>query len=298
MVMGAFNFQTQSNETPGSFYDVLGVPMPARAFFFTVVDEVGQNGFLVRKIYATPYSPYLSKMVLSPLRQLGELYPEQYGIFPKGWGQSTSVAEHVMGNNISPFVSTSSIFPGGSPRFDGRNVFIDVAKAKASGARLVSTQEILTSLQQYKAAHPHLGSRVEKISEYVRSIDKEVLVHGEKVPASAVFNQSSLRSVLAIRSAGRVVQVVGIVLTAYDLGMATDQSFKANSVKPISAEVMRQAGGWGSALAGFKLGGVAGAALGIETGPSVVITGLVGGIIGGTAGYFGADWVADHVYKN
>ncbi|WP_286159236.1 hypothetical protein [Janthinobacterium sp. HH01] len=95
-----------------------------------------------------------------------------------------------------------------------------------------------------------------------------------------------------------MVQVVGIVLTAYDLEQASEKSFKAKSVKPISAEVIRQAGGWGGAVAGFKLGGLAGAALGIETGPGAIITGLIGGIIVGGASYFGADWVADHIDKN
>lgn len=37
--------------------------------------------------------------------------------------------EHVMGNNMCPYLSTSSIFPGGSPRFDGREIYIDVEKA-------------------------------------------------------------------------------------------------------------------------------------------------------------------------
>ena len=41
-----------------------------------------------------------------------------------------------------------------------------------------------------------------------------------------------------------------------------------------------------------------GAAVGIETGPGVVLTGLIGGVIFGTAGYFGADWVADHIDEN
>jgi hypothetical protein len=203
-----------------------------------------------------------------------------------------------MGNNASSFVSTSSIFPEGSPRFDGRSVYIDIVKAKASGARLVSTNEILASLQQYKASNPHLAKRVDKISQYVKSIDQEVLVHGERVPASAVFNESTLRNVRVMGNVGRAVQVVGIVLTAYDLSVATDQSFKAKSVKPITAEIVRQAGGWGGAFAGFKVGGVAGAALGIETGPGAFVTGLVGGIVFGTAGYFGADWVADHIYWN
>lgn len=39
-------------------------------------------------------------------------------------------------------------------------------------------------------------------------------------------------------------------------------------------------------------------AQGIETGPGAIITGLVGGIVAGAAGYYGADWIADHIYEN
>jgi len=296
--MSAFEFKAPTNTVDGSRHEVNSHHMPARAFFFIVVDEVGKDGFLVRKVYATPNSPYLANMNLAPLAQLSQVQPEKYGLMPKQWGASPSVAEHVMGNHTSSYVSSSSIFPEGSPRFQGRSVFIDIAKAKASGARLVSTQEILSSLKEYKAQNPHLAKRVDKIAQYVQDFDKEVLVHGEKVPAKAIFNPGSLQVTKVVTGAARVVQVVGIVLTAYDLEQATEKSFRAKSVKPISAEVIRQAGGWGGAVAGFKIGGVAGAALGIETGPGAVITGLVGGIIFGTAGYFGADWVADHIDKN
>ncbi|QJE02080.1 glycine zipper family protein [Massilia forsythiae] len=296
--MSAFEFETLTNTAPGSRRDVTSHHMPARAFFFIVVDEVGKEGFLVRKVYATPTSPYLSSMNLSPLAQLSQVQPEKYGLMPKKWGAPPTVAEHVMGNSSSSYVSSSSIFPEGSPRFDGRSVFIDIAKAKAAGARLVSTEEILASLNQYKAQNPHLAKRVDKIAMYVQDFDREVLVHSEKVPPKAIFNTSSLKVAKVATGAGRVVQVLGIVLTAYDLEQASEKSFQAKSVKPISAEVIRQAGGWGAAAAGFKLGGVAGAALGIETGPGAVLTGLAGGIIFGAAGYFGADWVADHIDKN
>ncbi len=296
--MGAFDFGTSTNPQPQSRFDVNSYLMPARAFFFIIVEEPGKDGFLVRKIYATPTSPYLANMGLSPLQQLSEVYPEKYGMTPKGWGSGVSVAEHVMGGNKSPYLSTSSIFPEGSPRFQGKDIFIDINKAKASGARLVSTAEILKSLEEYKAKNPHLVKRINKIAQYVKDIDKEILVHGEKIPAKAIFTPASLKTATRWVQAGRVVQVVGIVLTAYDLEQATEKSFKAKSVKPISAEVIRQAGGWGGAVAGFKLGGMAGAALGIETGPGAIITGLVGGIIVGGAGYFGADWVADHIDKN
>lgn len=296
--MSDFVFKTQTNPKKDSRHEVVSHPMPARAYFFIVVEEVGKDGFLTRKIYASPTSPYLAKMNLAPLAQLRELTPEKYGLAPKSWGPATTVAEHVMGNNMSPYLSTSSIFPGGSPRFDGREIYIDVEKAKASGARLVSTQEIVQSLNDYKALNPHLAKRVDKISKYVADIDKEVLIHHERVPAKAIFNSRSLAVTKGFVRAGRVVQVVGVVLTAYDLEQATEKSFKAKSAKPISAEVIRQAGGWGGAVAGFKVGGVAGAALGIETGPGAIVTGLVGGIVFGAAGYFGADWVADHIDKN
>jgi hypothetical protein len=298
MAMSTFQFQAPTNAKPGSRREVSSQHMPARAFFFIFVDEVGKDGFLVRKVYASPTSPYLSSMNLAPLAQLSQVQPEKYGLMPKSWGATTTVAEHVMGNSASSYVSSSSIFPQGSPRFQGRSVFIDIAKAKAAGARLVSTDDILASLNQYKAQNPHLSKRIDKIAKYVRDFDKEVLVHSERVPPKAIFNTSSLKVAKIATGAGRVVQVLGIVLTAYDLEQASEKSFHAKSVKPISAEVIRQAGGWGAAVAGFKVGGIAGAALGIETGPGAVLTGLAGGIIFGAAGYFGADWVADHIDKN
>jgi hypothetical protein len=264
--MGAFDFKTSTNDKGGSRHEVVSHAMPARAFFFVIVDEVGKDGFVVRKIYASSGSPYLANMGLSPLKQLSELYPETHGMTPKSWGSATTVAEHVMGNNMSPYLSSSSIFPGGSPRFQGRDIFIDIEKAKASGARLISTEEILKSLDDYKAQNPHLAKRVDKIAKYVKDIDKEILVSGEKIPAKAIFNSQSLKTAGKIVKFGRVVQVVGIVLTAYDLEQASEKSFHSKSVKPITAEVIRQAGGWGGAVAGFKIGGVTGAAVGIETG--------------------------------
>ncbi|ARU90448.1 hypothetical protein [Pseudomonas sp. M30-35] len=289
-----------TNQEPGSVSQIPGYLMPARAFFYVVVDEVGADGFLVRKIYTPSTSPYLKEMNLAPLQELSELTPERYGMMPKNAAAPYSIAEHVMGGgrNVSSYISTSSIFPQGSPRFDGRSVFIDIKKSKASGLKLVSTREIIDELNAYKTQHPHLEKRVTQIANYVENIDKEVLLHGEKVPASAIFNEDSLRNTQLLTRTARATQVLGIVLTAYDLNNATQESIALGSAKPIEAELVRQAGGWGAAYAGAKLGGVVGAAVGIETGPGAIITGLVGGIVGGVAGYFGADWVADHIYEN
>lgn len=129
------------------------------------------------------------------------------------------------------------------------------------------------------------------------NIDKEALLAG-KVPAKAVFNERSLAVTKGMMQAGRVVQVFGIGFTAYDLSKASKKSLETGSMKPISAEVVRQAGGWGSAVAGMKIGAATGAALGVETGPGALLTGLVGGIVFGAAGYYGADWVADFIDEN
>lgn len=96
----------------------------------------------------------------------------------------------------------------------------------------------------------------------------------------------------------RVVNVIGFVLTAYDIEQATEKSIKQKSLKPVTAEVIRQVGGWGGAIAGAKVGGTLGALVGIETGPGALISGAVGAVIFGAAGYFGADWIADYIDEN
>lgn len=103
------------------------------------------------------------------------------------------------------------------------------------------------------------------------------------------------------RTTGRLLRgmsVVGAAFTAYDVGNAAKESLDQNSIRPISAEGVRQVGGWASGVAGAKIGFVAGAAMGIETGPGAIITGGVGSLIVGAAGYAGADWVADLIYEN
>lgn len=287
----------QTNGKGGSVHEVTSTWMPARAFFFSVVESVGKDGFLVRKIYASIDDPFLQQKNLPKYQALMEVFPERYGLVPKGLGANTTITEHVMGNNISKFSSTSVLFPGGSPRFQGKAIYIDIHKALQSGTTIVQTSDIIKELEKYKSQYPKLTKRVDKIAGYVKDIDKEALLVG-KVPAKAIFNEKSLAVTQKMVQAGRVVKVFGIAFTAYDLGKASKTSVELGSVKPISAEVVRQAGGWGSALAGAKVGVVAGAALGIETGPGAIITGLVGGIVAGAAGYYGADWIADHIYEN
>ena len=295
--MSAYLYQTETNDRKDSQFDVLGHLMPARAFFFVVVEEPGKDGFLTRHCYASVDNQYLKEMKLFPVQEQKEVFPEKYGVWPRDPDSTASIADHVLENEkITKFVSASTLFPAGSPRFDGKSVYIDIAKAKRSGVRFVATDEILQALDHYAVENPQVKKKVERIVRHVRNADGEVLLHGKPVPPYGVFTERSLAGALGLVKYARVVQVFGIVFTAYDLGVSADQSFHAKNVQPIEKELVLQAGGWGGAVAGVKIGGAAGALVGIEAGPGAVITGLIGGIVFGAIGYFGAGFVADHIH--
>ncbi|WP_322009308.1 glycine zipper family protein [Paraburkholderia sp. J12] len=295
--MGNYVYQITTNQTPDSKYDVLGHLMPAKVFVFVVVDEPGRDGFLVRKCYTDVDNPYLQTLELGELGNLREVYPEQYGLWSRNPDSSASVAEHVMGSDrATSYQSVSTNFPDGATRFDGKTIYIDIAKAKRSGARLVAGAEIRQALDEYERQNPHLKKRIVQIRNYSEALDKEILVQPlPSVPPSGIFTQRGLAVSMGIVKYARVVQVFGIAFTAYDLSIATERSYKARSVRPIEKEVVRQMGGWGGAAAGLRVGVVLGAMVGIETGPGTVITGLVGGIIFGTMGYLGGSFAAARI---
>ncbi|GFZ97871.1 glycine zipper family protein [Dyella caseinilytica] len=295
--MGNYTYQTTTNQTADSKYDVIGHLMPAKVFVFVVVDEPGRDGFLVRNCYADADNQYLKELNLGELGNLREVYPEKYGLWAKGTDSSARVAEHVMGmEKVTSYVSTSGDYPAGAARFDGKTVYIDIAKAKRSGARLITGAEIRAALDEYANQNPHLKKRIERIRGYSEALDKEILLQPRpSVPPSGVFTQKGLAISLGFVKYARVVQVFSIAFTAYDLSVATDQSFKAKSVHPIEKEVVRQMGGWGGAIAGARIGATAGALVGVETGPGAVITGLIGGIIFGAIGYWGGSFAAAQI---
>lgn len=92
--------------------------------------------------------------------------------------------------------------------------------------------------------------------------------------------------------------VVGIVVDTVEMGGAAVESYKQGSIKPVSAQAIRTAGGWTLAWAGAKAGVALGGLAGVETRPGMVLTAIGGGLIGGVAGYFGADWIADWIYED
>lgn len=292
--MTTYNIATNARE--GSRVDLEAPLMPARAFFYAVVEEVGENGFLVRKVYEVLDELTLEQSRL-PIEVLkNEMNPERNGINYRAPDSKITIARHVMGDKFSKYMSATDFFPHGSPRLHGRVTYVDIEKALRAGARIVSQDAIQRDLDRHLSKYPHTRVKTLQAKDWAR-IDREVLLEGKPVPASAIFNPQTLPQAQAYVRVGRVIQVVGIFFTAYDLKVAASESVRLQSIKPISQEVLRQAGGWAGAVAGAKLGASAGVTLGVVTGPGVIVTGLAGGLLFGAMGYFGADYLSQRVFE-
>ena len=256
-----------------------------RAFLFVLADEVLPSAKLVRKVWVEVSGPQQASYI--------KLHPEIFGMAPPDPLAPFSLGEHALGFNQSRYLSASTK-AGGAPNMAGRVVYIDVKKTEAAGAKIHSTEEIIADLQRLVDAHPNLKERVDKLKKVMKDVEGEVLIEAERIPASAI---KSAGAVLLTRGL-RVIQVFGMAFTVYDVSKATMKSVERRSVKPITAEAIRQVGGWSAAVAGAKAGGVVGALAGSESGPGAILSGFAVALVFGTAGYIGADWVADFIDKN
>ncbi|RFU45342.1 glycine zipper family protein [Paraburkholderia sp. DHOC27] len=307
--MSEYVYQTTTNTKPDSRFDVLGHLMPARVFFFVTVDEVGPEGFLVRKTYTTINNPYLGGLELSELQKIREVYPELTGLWARNPDSLASIAEHVLGRDkVTSFSSASGSFPEGSPRFDGKTIYVDIAKAKRYGAKLVTPDEIGEAVDGYLKDLPSRERR-EGLNTLKKSlgVDNEYLVKpAPVVPADGIFSRSGLAITFGFEKWARVVQVFGIFLTGYDLAMSAERSIRIKSIRPIEKSTLRQMAGWEGSIAGrwasaaiaARIGAAEGTLCGIELGPGAFITGLVGGIIGSAIGYFGENYILDKAGVN
>ncbi len=267
--------------------------VPARGFLFVLADEINPLARkIVRKVMVS------AAMAESVFARTGRFVqtipnPEKFGMFPSGPESPVSVGRHAMGMKPSRF-SSASDHAFGSSRFSGNRFWIDVDKARSAGAAIHETQDILADLDRIakKLVKPEDIQRLAKIRELVRA-DAEVLIEGP-VPPTAIKGGGAMAATRALQG----VQIIGFAVSAYELSAAANKSVQQGSVKPISAEVIRQAGGWAAAWAGVKLGALTGAAFGVTTGPGAVVAAGAGAVVGGVAGYFGFDWIADHIDAN
>ncbi|RYZ43923.1 MAG: LysM domain-containing protein [Myxococcaceae bacterium] len=255
---------------------------PWRAFLFILSDEVLPSGKAIRKVLEFPG--------ISQAQYI-QANPEIFGMKPPNPQSKISLGQHALGQNQSRFLSASTR-RGGAPNISGRPVYIDIKKATSAGVKIHSTKAISSDLAQLEKANPSLKPRIEKLNKAML-MEAEVLLEGN-IPRAAIKSENVMMMTRSLRA----FQVIGAAFTVYDLGKATSKSVKQGSVKPIAAEGLRQVGGWAAAVAGAKAGGLIGAALGIETGPGAILTGFAGALFVGSAGYFGADWVADYIDPN
>ncbi|EHR72862.1 hypothetical protein BurJ1DRAFT_4062 [Burkholderiales bacterium JOSHI_001] len=287
----------------------------ARGFMFIVFEQLPNVGAgkIIRKVAVVPRD-----FSLAPQNPLGSLSP----------------AEHVLNMNPSqsPFLSASNR-PIGAASITGEALLLNTTKIIEAGGQIFSVDEVVRDLEGFVAKNPAARAQVDKLIATIKNIEGEVLVKGSVPPGAAKpvspVHQAFIRSaedlwqqfrsgalsrpelerelalleksyerIKVVGKVGRVITVVGLVLTAVDLTRAANQSVKTQSFKPITAEVVRQAGGWGMALAGAKIGAVGGAAVGVETGPGLFITGAIGALVFGALGFFGSDLIADQISPN
>jgi len=260
----------------------------------------------------------------------------KHGMIASGPNANITLAEHALNKKPSQYMSFSDS-PLASPtnamyNDGGAPLLVDARKLKRSGVQIFSTEEIAADLRKFGRKNSASRIRANRAIEMITTIEGEVLVKGKvagnflRKPgpthkayivqaenaardlethrnlAQTQHEVTSLKSSHArVRATGhvfRLVNVVGVVLSAGDIAYASHTSVKKGSVKPIAAESIRQAGGWGLGWAGFKTGCATGALIGIETGPGVFAACAIGGLFGGVAGYLGADWIADNIHEN
>jgi hypothetical protein len=267
--------------------------VPAASYVFVLADEINPlTRKVIRRVIVNP------RMAAEVSRELGRTvqvfaHPERWGFTPSDPSSKLPPGRHVMGMKPSPYVSASDAWLGAT-RFKGAPFWIDATAARAAGATIPETSEIVADLDRIaaKTATPTDLAKVLEVRGKVIA-DREVLVKGA-VPASAVKGAGAMAATRVLQG----VQIIGFTMSAINLAHATEQSMKTGSARPIAAEAVRQAGGWAAAWAGMKLGAAGGALVGIQTGPGAVVTGAIGGVVGGVAGYFGFDWIADHISEN
>jgi hypothetical protein len=285
---------------------------PARGYLFVIFEQLPDVGTekIIRKVAAIP---------------------KDFSLQPNAIRGTLTLAEHVL--NLNPLASqyvSASDRSHGAPSIEGKPLLIDVKKAHLAGAHVYSVQEVVADLRRLAAEQPGTRPRVEKLVWAIENIEGEVLIKGA-VERHAITTVSSahqpyissaedlwrafqektitkpqLESGLdALRGSyekarivgrvGRVLTVVGVILTVKDIADAADRCVTERSLKPLSAEAVRQVGGWGGAAVGGKIGFGLGAVFGIETGPGAIVTGALGAIVFGALGYFGSDLIADQI---
>jgi hypothetical protein len=171
-------------------------------------------------------------------------------------------------------------------------------------SRVAATSELGGQVTKAGGAEQYLVPNRGLYTEAVRvtSLGNDLALHNERVvskglgaPIAALSAEPSatrgLRStaVKGLGAAGAVVTGYDAADTFHDAARLRSQGNATAAQAQIERFAIRNLSGWGGAVAGLSAGAMAG----VESGPGLLVTGAIGGIVGAVAGDEVADWLND-----
>ncbi len=230
------------------------------------------------------------------LKAPADIQPHINGLWPRDPLSKTSIVQHIIDYpRNTPYISATTRFPKGVPGWNKEKVYIDLDAAQKAGVKVYTTEQVATELNLYKKAYPHTAQRIDAALKNLYKVENEVLLEpeqGKSIPSSAIWKPE----IYQFAQRAQVLYVISLVFTAYNLGAATNQSIKEESIRPIAKETIKQAAGWGTAWMGFKIGFASGALFTSETGPLALGGGLIGGFICGVYGYHSGELLGNWLF--
>lgn len=299
--------------------------IPGRGWMFVLIHQLPEVGGrnIIRRVAVVPRD-------FIPKNPDGNIRPAIHALGDDAFNsQFLSASDRSHGSPTELSRPASNLTKGNQ----NTGYLIDTRKVENAGGRVVRPQELISDLKKLAREYPSMRRRVDRAIDTIKRFEGETLIEGPLPKGSAspiswqhsqylrrgdeIFEavrtkritrtqgaqllnklDASFRNARDLGRLGRGMVAIGFIMTAYDISYAGKESVAQGTLRPITAEGVRQLGGWGGATAGATLGFKAGALVGIETGPGAIVTGAVGAILFGWAGYTGADWLADLIYEN
>ncbi len=173
-------------------------------------------------------------------------------------------------------------------------------------SEVASTSELGGAVRHAGGARQYLVPNRDLFTEAVRvsSLGNDLALHNELVvsrglgaPIASLAESAGARNLRpGMGVAAKGLGVVGGIATAYDIGdTAHDFSQLRSQGNATAAQArierfaIQNAAGWGGAAAGMGVGAMAG----VESGPGLLVTGAIGGIVGAVAGDKVSAWLND-----
>lgn len=220
--------------------------IPARAYLLVVADEPASSGRAARRVFSMPLTS--GRMVADNL--------VLFGLEPGAGGHNASAA-------------------GGprSPALEGAGTrALDPQAAQRLGLTRIELADLRSDLDRLARRNPALGDRIGRLLGQLEP-DKAPPAAGSSAPAPAREDGQGMR----------LAEVIGLIVSAYDLGQPDGLSCRPTSPQELAPARIRCMAGWGGDWLGFRLAGLDGTAVAIEAGPGPVPLAALGGIAFGTS---------------